>query len=121
MVCFVSGAKESLQQYQEERRPSKRMKEMKTFFKNNPHQRNKIDTKSIKGYFDLICRDGAVAEEIGRSLNLPKNQIFGGDEENFCSERVTFTQVNMNGQASIELGNSFAPVSKTNEINEIYL
>ena len=62
-----------------------------------------IDHKSIRGYFDFICRDGFITVEIGEYLQLHKNSIFGGND--YDSHNNCLTHVNINlAQSKIHLG-----------------
>ena len=58
---------------------------------------------SIKAYFDLLCRDGAITADIGSYLNLSKMNILGGNESNYGNESVTFVEMNI-PQSIINLG-----------------
>lgn len=58
---------------------------------------------SIKAYFDLICRDGAITAEIGNYLNLSKMNILGGNESNYGNESITFVEMSPS-ECTISLG-----------------
>lgn len=63
-----------------------------------------ISRTSIKGYFDMICRDGLITAEIGTYLHLNKENIFGGNDYPTDNEKITLVDVNLS-RSTIDLGN----------------
>ncbi|CAF1503525.1 unnamed protein product [Adineta ricciae] len=101
------GAKESLQKWQSQTRSKKRLAEIQTMFdpENFPVRDlilkeafpmgRVIDRKSIRGYFDFICRDGFITVEIGEYLQLRKNDIFGGNDYDSHNNYLTHVNIDL--------------------------
>ena len=62
-----------------------------------------INRRSIKAYFDLICRDGLITAEIGEYFQLDKENIFGGDNYDTHNTKIKFARLDLN-QSTIDLG-----------------
>ncbi|CAM4979427.1 unnamed protein product [Rotaria socialis] len=114
------GAKESLQQWQLESRPGRRLVEIKAMFEykqadpsslkglkiSSPSNvKEIINRTSIKAYFDMICRNGYITADIGEYLHLNKENIFGGTDYNIQNDRVTVVDVDLS-QSTINLADN---------------
>ncbi|CAF2854312.1 unnamed protein product [Rotaria sp. Silwood2] len=115
-----NGAANSLRDWQFQSRPDHRSVEIKTMFEFNhanpsslgalkissPFDVKEIISRaSINAYFDMICRDGSTTAEIGKYLNLSKENIFGGTDYDSHNDNVTFVNVNLN-QSTIDLADN---------------
>ncbi|CAF4682635.1 unnamed protein product, partial [Rotaria sp. Silwood2] len=113
-------AANSLRDWQFQSRPDHRSVEIKTMFEFNhanpsslgplkissPFDVKEIISRaSINAYFDMICRDGSTTAEIGKYLNLSKENIFGGTDYDSHNDNVTFVNVNLN-QSTIDLADN---------------
>ncbi|CAF1130684.1 unnamed protein product [Adineta ricciae] len=56
----------------------------------------------IKAYLDLECRNGFNAAEIGDYLHLGKEDIFGGNQHNQCTDKITYIHVDLK-ESTIDL------------------
>lgn len=116
---MFSGATEALADWQSNNRSNNRLREVQRFFAaSGAHVKGGlriqgdrrrsgeavIDRESIEGYFDLICRDGFITEQIGEYLELLNENIFGGDENQIRVGNFTFIRVKLQ-ESTIALGN----------------
>ncbi|CAF1574261.1 unnamed protein product [Adineta ricciae] len=111
------GAKESLKELYTQTHADCRFVEIKTFFEYttaNPSVLGNLrvleplgvdeilSRYGIKAYLDLECRNGFNAAEIGDYLHLGKADIFGGNQHNQCTDRITCIHVDLK-ESTIDL------------------
>jgi hypothetical protein len=118
VLIYFSEAAESLQSWQSDTRSSGRLNDLRHVFEPNgassrasldiqwlqTSKEKIINPKSIKAYFDLMCRDGFVTAQIGEYLQLSRENIFGGDQYDSQNNNLTFAPINLN-PSTIDLGN----------------
>jgi hypothetical protein len=112
---FLDAAN-SLNRWENTSRIKRRLLEMKIIFEFNCNRisykhafkitpmdlQQIVDRKAIKSYFDLGCGDGVLTAEIGKYLDLRRENIFGSDVYQKGSNEITFIKSNEN-QSAIEL------------------
>ena len=120
-LFYYLGARESLREWRIQTRSDHRLAEIQAIFEYNNTDRSLngdlkvsllspanlekiIPRESIKGYFDMICRDGTTTVDIGEYLDLNKKNIFGGGDYAVNNERMTFVNVDLD-RSVIDLGN----------------
>ncbi|UJR30039.1 hypothetical protein I4U23_017584 [Adineta vaga] len=111
------GAKESLKKWQIQTRTDRRFIEIKSFFEYTSaypavighlkiiepaYVDEIISRENIKDYLDIDCRIGVTAAEIGAYLQLKKENIFGGNEHDQHSDKITYISVNLT-ESTIDL------------------